>query len=323
MIMKHLDLVQRSKIQALHEQGLSCRQIASQINVNHSTVSRELKRNSVSGPYDANAAQQLAQSRHTQKPKHRRFIPCVESTIKALIHKDYSPEQIVGHCRVIGVNMVSHERIYQYLWNDKRQGGTLYTHLRHRGRRRRKRGNKKHTRSNIPNRIDITERPPIVEQKSRVGDLEIDTIIGQNRRGAIVTINDRLSGYLWAELIPIRSAQWTAEVTIKELSAIKNVLHTITADNGLEFAQHQQIAKALDIDFFFAHPYKSCQRGANENLNGLLRQYIPKKTDFSTISKKQLQSYCDKLNSRPRKRHGFKTPTFILHQHLNTKVLHL
>lgn len=310
--MKQLNLVQRSKIQSLLDEGFSHRYIAKHIGVHHSTVSREIARNSEAGSYLAVAAQELCHSRHSNKPKHSPFTHDVQCTVTDLLLQDYSPEQIVGHCKLNEIMMVSHERIYQFVWHDKKQGGSLYTHLRHRGRRRRKRANGKHSRSRIPNRVDITERPEVVEQKSRFGDLEIDTIIGRNRKGAIVTINDRATGFLWARRIPVRSAQWTAEAAIEALLGLKEHIHTITADNGLEFAKHELIASQLDIDFYFAHPYKSCQRGANENLNGLLRQYIPKKTDFSTITDEELQYYCRLLNERPRKRLGYHSPIFML-----------
>lgn len=310
--MKQLTLEQRCKIEALHDEKQSSRTIATKVGVHHSTICREIKRNSQKGTYKATDANQKTRQRHQHKKKHKRFTPEVKHQIDSLILQKYSPDQIAGHCKNEGIAMVTPERIYQYIWHDKANGGMLYTHLRHRGRQRRKRSKSKHSRSPIVNRVDITKRPAIVEQRIRLGDLEIDTIIGANRKGAIVTINDRVTGYLWASLIPLRSAIWTAEVTIKALEPLKDHIHTITSDNGMEFAQHQQIAQELDIEFYFAHPYKSSQRGSNENTNGLLRQYIPKKTDFSNVTQEQLLKYCLQINQRPRKRHNYKSPIFMM-----------
>ncbi len=315
--MKHLSVNQRYQIQSLLKLGISHRSIADQIGVHHSTVSREVKRNSNSFSYKALKAEAICRGRHRDKSKHKRFSPSIEREVCQLLGKDYSPDQISGYCKVNKISMVSHETIYQYIWKDKQNGGVLYTHLRHRGRKRRVRGHSKHSRSRIPNRKDIDDRPKIVETRSRFGDLEIDTIIGKGRQGAIVTINDRKTGYLWARKIPVRSAAWTAHVTQEALLALKGTIKTITSDNGLEFTNHEQIAAELEVDFYFAHRYKSYQRGSNENLNGLLRQYIPKKMHLSKVNEKQLQEFCSKINNRPRKRFKYKSPKFMLTQELN------
>ncbi len=313
---KHLTEQQRYQIASLHEQDLSSRQIASRLDVHHSTICREIKRNGKMGHYCARTAHQKCVSRHRAKNKHIRFTSKVQQQVDSMLQLDYSPDQINGYCRSQQITMDSNERIYQYIWEDKHGGGKLYMHLRNKGRKRHKRGRQKRSRSLIKNRIDIDQRPAIVNQRTRFGDLEIDTIIGEHHKGAIVTINDRKTGYLWAQKIPVRSAGWTAEVAINQLDNLKDVLHTITSDNGLEFAQHELISNSLDIDFYFAHRYKSYQRGSNENLNGLLRQYIPKKTDLTKVSKEDLENYCKKINDRPRKRYGYRSPTFIMKQEL-------
>jgi transposase, IS30 family len=165
---------------------------------------------------------------------------------------------------------VSPERIYQYIWTDKKQGGELYLHLRRKGRKYRKRGNKKDTRGIIKNRIGIEQRPKIVDKKKRFGDLETDTIIGKNHKGAIVTINDRASGFLWMEKVKNRTAEAVKKATISLLKTEKDLIKTITADNGKEFALHEEIAKDLMLNFYFARPYHSWERGANEKLNLIL-----------------------------------------------------
>lgn len=309
---------QRYTISIMHKQGYTLREIGLAVHKDKSSISRELKRNSIeNGKYSPQEAHKKSQYRHKTKRKHIVFTQSMEQKAKAMLMEDYSPEQIKGSCKDKGIEMVSHERLYQYVWEDKKNGGTLYVHLRRRGRKNNKRGSSKKSRGQIKDRVSIHQRPSIVNSKERFGDLEIDTIIGKGHKGAIVTISERTTGWLWAKLIPVKSAQWTEEVTIATLRPLENHIHTITADNGKEFTNHNAIAKALGIDFYFADAYSSWQRGANENLNGLLRQYIPKKTDFTELTQEQVDRYVNKLNDRPRKRLGFKSPNFMMTQFIN------
>ena len=240
-----------------------------------------------------------------------------------MLKEDYSPEQIAGYCKKENIECVSHERIYQHIWANKKDGGNLHEHLRRQGRKYRKRGNKKDTRGIIKDRVDIDERPEIVEKKERFGDFEIDTIIGKNHKGAIVTINDRASGYLWMQKVSKRTAEAVYEATVSLLSKIKKFIKTITGDNGKEFAFHKRIAKKLDVNFYFAKPYHSWERGANENLNGLVRQYIPKKTDFSTVTDDFIIRIQKKINSRPRKRFNYENPIFVKNELLTKEKVAL
>lgn len=204
---------------------------------------------------------------------------------------------------------MSHETIYQHVWDDKKKGGELYSHLRRRGRKNKKRGSKRAGRGFIPNRIGIEQRPEVVDDKTRFGDLEIDTIIGKDHQGAIVTINSRASGMLKMKKVKNRTAEEVSKATEELLKDWVPYINTITADNGKEFAMHQRIAENLNVEFYFANPYHSWERGANENLNGLIRQYFPKKTDFETITNRRIQEIEDRLNNRPRKRLNFETPS--------------
>ena len=278
-----------------------------------SVVSREIRRNcdKRSGQYRADLAQRKYDQRKAIIPKRVRFTPTVQATVDELLGEDYSPEQIAGYCKEQGVECVSHERIYQYVWADKKEGGALHSHLRRKGRRYRKRGAKKDSRGVIPGRVDIDLRPRVVEEKKRFGDLEIDTIIGRNHQGAIVTINDRASGFLWMKRVENRTSDAVYLAAVELLMGEKDYLHTITGDNGKEFADHQKIAKDLGVNFYFAKPYHSWERGANENLNGLIRQYIPKKTDFSTLDDEYIDWVAERINSRPRKRLNYKKPIFV------------
>lgn len=309
----HLDLSQRYSIESLLSAGKSKNAIADKLGVHLSTIHREVKRNKDerAGLYRSILAENKCTARHKFKHKHTTFTPEVCSYIEGQLCEQLSPEQIVGYARLTGQECVSHERIYQHIWTDKRQGGSLYNQLRTRGKRYRKRGALKDARGLITNRIDIDRRPEIVDRKVRFGDLEVDTIIGKKHRGAIVTINDRMTGMLKMKKVSGKQAAPVAEAIIHLLEEWKPLTHTITSDNGKEFANHQAISEELNVDFYFAKPYHSWQRGANENLNGLIRQYLPKQTDFTTISDDQLASIENKLNNRPRKRFRYKSPNQV------------
>lgn len=317
--MSHLTYEQRYAISVMLKAKYRQKQIAEAIDKDKSVVSREIARNcdKRNGNYDADLAERKYEKRRDSKPKKVYFTAEIQEMVEDKLAKKYSPEQIVGVAKKEGVACVSHERIYQHIWKDKRKKGNLYEHLRTKGKRYRKRGAAKDSRGIIPDRVDISQRPRVVDDRERAGDLEIDTIIGKNHQGAIVTVNDRASGLLKMKKLEGKSAQQLAMATIELLEDLKPFLNTITADNGREFAAHQTISKALDIDFYFAQPYHSWERGANENLNGLIRQYIPKQTDFSTITDEYIKFVENELNNRPRKRHDFQTPNQIFNQLTN------
>jgi IS30 family transposase len=317
--MSHLTYEQRYAISVMLKAKYRQKQIAEAIDKDKSVVSREIARNcdKRNGNYDADLAERKYEKRRDSKPKKVYFTAEIQEMVEDKLAKKYSPEQIVGVAKKQGVACVSHERIYQHIWKDKRKKGNLYDHLRTKGKRYRKRGAAKDSRGIIPDRVDISQRPKVVDDRERAGDLEIDTIIGKNHQGAILTVNDRASGLLKMKKLEGKSAQQLAMATIELLEDMKPFLNTITADNGREFAAHQTISKALEIDFYFARPYHSWERGANENLNGLIRQYIPKQTDFSTITDEYIKFVENELNNRPRKRHDFQTPNQIFNQLTN------
>ena len=317
--MSHLTYEQRYAISVMLKSKYRQKQIAEAMDKDKSVVSREIARNcdKRNGNYDADLAERKYEKRRDSKPKKVYFTAEIQEMVEDKLAKKYSPEQIVGVAKKQGVACVSHERIYQHIWKDKRKKGNLYDHLRTTGKRYRKRGAAKDSRGIIPDRVDISQRPKVVDDRERAGDLEIDTIIGKNHQGAILTVNDRASGLLKMKKLEGKSAQQLAMATIELLEDMKPFLNTITADNGREFAAHQTISKALEIDFYFARPYHSWERGANENLNGLIRQYIPKQTDFSTITDEYIKFVENELNNRPRKRHDFQTPNQIFNQLTN------
>lgn len=308
--MSHITYEQRYTIQVMLAKGISQNEIGLTIGKHKSVISREISRNKDgrSGLYTADLAQRKTDKRKVDKPKAIQFTQSMQQQVEELLRKGYSPEQVVGRMKKQGIQCVSHERLYQHIWQDKRSGGQLYEHLRRRGRKYRKRGKSLAGRGCIPNRVDIDLRPKIVEARKRFGDLEIDTIVGKNHKGALVTSNDRVSGMVKIKKVNSKTASEVRQAAEEILQDWKPYIHTITADNGKEFAEHEQISESLNIDFYFAKPYHSWQRGSNENLNGLIRQYFPKRTDFSTISDEQVKQVENILNNRPRKRLNFETP---------------
>jgi len=221
--MKHLTVAQRYTISVMKQKGYTQKQISELIGKDKSTISRELRRNcdGRSKEYRHDLAQRKCDQRHHTKPKKVRFTEQIREYVDILLRKDYSPEQIVGVAKRYNMDCVSHERIYQYIWADKKAKGSLFTHLRRKGRRYRKRGAAKDSRGIIKDRIDISQRPAIVNEKTRLGDLEIDTIIGKNHQGAILTINDRVSSYLWMAKLNGKNAD---ELAIKAVEILKKML---------------------------------------------------------------------------------------------------
>ena len=321
--MAHLTQEQRYTISKLLSKNIKQCEIADIIGKDKSVISRELKRNKDqrNGVYRHELANKKYKLRQKSKPKFRRFTETIKAKVNTLLKEDYSPEQIAGVCKDERIDCVSHERIYQYVWQDKKEHGDLYTHLRREGRKYRKRGRKKDSRGIIKNRISIDKRPEIVEKRERFGDLEVDLIIGKNHNQAILTINDRASGVLKMKKVESKQSEIVTNAIVELLEEWKPYLHTITADNGKEFAGHQIVSEKLSIDYYFAHPYHSWERGSNENLNGLVRQYFKKGSDFTKLSHTDIKEIEDKLNNRPRKRFNFKNPIFVMNKLLfNRKV---
>lgn len=319
--MSQLTQEQRYTIEVLNKENFSQTAIAKRIGKDRSVVCRELKRNcdKRNGSYRAGLAHRRCEKRHSDKNKKIYFTNKVKEYVTKWLKEDYSPEQIVGVAKNEGIDCVSIERIYQFIWKDKKEGGDLYLHLRTQGKRYRKRGASKDKRGQIVGRIGIENRPKEVLEKERVGDFEIDLVIGKDHKGALLTANDRATGIAKIKKIDSKDSQIVKDAIIELLSEFKPVLQTITSDNGKEFSQHQDIAKELDIGYYFARPYHSWERGANENMNGLIRQYFPKGLCFENITEEQIQSVENKLNNRPRKRFGFKTPNEVYLQKITNQ----
>lgn len=315
--MKHLTQVQRYEICAYLKAGLNNKEIAECLSVHRSTIGREIERNGYGRyrTYKPSIAQERTESRWRKRKLPRRFSPETYATARdLLVNLQFSPEQIVGFCRRNNIFMASHETIYKWIWYDKKHEGTLFESLRRHGRKYLKRNNIYRYRGCIKGRVDISERPPAVEERKRFGDMEVDTIVGANQRGTILTVNDRATGLVWIRKLRGKQSAPLAGVLIKLLSPYKGLLHTITADNGREFSSHQIVAGKLDLGFYFARPYHSWERGSNENTNGLIRQYVPKGIGFGKITQQYLDTIANMLNNRPRKRFNFLTPIEVYKQ---------
>lgn len=297
----------RYQIGILLKAGKTQKAIAELVNVSPGTICRELKRNTGKRGYSPRQAQLKTETRRQLAVKALKMDAVAIGLIESKIRDDWSPEQVSGWLKQAQGLTISHERIYQHVWADKLEGGQLYKHLRHSGKKRKRYGSKD-KRGQIRNRISIDDRPDIVNEKTRLGDWEIDTVIGKNHQGALVTIVDRVSKFTLIKKVTSKQADVVAEATITLLQPYRDKTTTITADNGKEFAGHEKIKAALDADIYFAHPYRSWERGLNENTNGLIRQYFTKGSSFENITDGDIAAVMEKLNHRPRKTLNYKTP---------------
>ena len=304
-----LTQVERYQIYALKKAGHKPSEIAKLVGRDKSTISRELRRNKGLRGYRPTQAHRLAMARRHAKSQ-RRIQDTTWSRVERLLREDWSPEQISLWLREEEDVLISHEWIYQHILRDKRAGGDLHRHLRCQ-KARRKRYGTYDRRGQIPNRVSIDERPAVVESRSRIGDWEIDTIIGRRHSGVLVSLTERKSRLTLLARAANKTAHAVRKAILKRLEPLSERVLTLTADNGKEFSQHDDMAQALEAAFYFAHPYASWERGSNENANGLVRQYFPKDRDFSTITDEEIQIVMDKLNNRPRKCLGMKTPNQV------------
>jgi len=304
---KQLTSEQRYQISVLKKIGYGPTKIAKELEVHKSTISRELSRNRGERGYRPKQANEKAFERRTNVTTRKRISAETWEVVEEKLRQDWSPEQVSGWLEKCQVARISHEWIYQYILTEKQAGGDLYTHLRQHGKRRKRYG-QYDRRGKLPNRVSIEERPQLVEQRERLGDWEVDTLVGKGYRGALVSLVERKSRYTLLQPVTQRLANLVADATISLLQPFTDLVQTITGDNGKEFAEHVRIAETLKANFYFAHPYSAWERGTNENTNGLVRQYFPKKTDFSKIARSETKVAVDRLNHRPRKCLDFKTP---------------
>ncbi len=267
-----------------------------------STISRELSRNCGRRGYRPKQAHSKSMER--QSINARMIDDATWQFAQDRLLEQWSPEQISGHAAI------SPETVYQRVYANKRAGGLLWKNLRSQ-KLRKKRYGKVERRGTISNRVSIDDRAAIVETRSRIGDWEADTVIGKNHRQAIVSIVERKTGFTLIQKVERKTALAVSQAMIGLLKPHRKKVHTITSDNGKEFAGHEEIASKLKANFYFAHPYSSWERGTNENTNGLIRQYFPKTRDFTTITQQEINMAMERLNNRPRKRLGYQTPNQV------------
>ena len=298
----HLSHRERYLIAFLNAMHYRQKQIALTLGRSPSCISRELKRNTKAQSYDATTAQEQASIRARNSRNAKRIDSNTLEQVKARLRIEHSPEQIAAHLPI------SHTRIYQLIRADKRNGGTLYRHCRCQKQRRKRYGSSLNGRGQIPNRRGIEQRPAHIETRQEFGHWEGDTMIGANHQGALVTLVERKTGFTLIAKVLRKTAQAVSQACIELLKPYQPWVKTITFDNGKEFAHHQNIDAALGSTTYFAQPYSSWQRGTNENTNGLIRQYIPKKRLLSSVSNKEIATIAFKLNHRPRKRLNFNPP---------------
>lgn len=301
----HLTIEQRYQISALFKSSISISEIARQLGCHKSTISREIKRNTGKRGYRPKQAQEKATQRKADNAYH--LSDFAWAYIKYLLSQYYSPEQITGRLKVLGwTDVPSHETIYQYIYADKTKGGIYHKYLRSQ-KNYRKRGYKANDRrGQITHHQDISERPTIIEQRQRLGDYEGDTVVGKGHQGVLMTLVDRTTRETKIRVLANRKANQVTKACIAMLKS--EVVHSITFDNGKEFALHEVIADSLNTQVYFARPYHSWERGSNENTNGLIRQFLPKSQKFNHLTDEQIQAIEDNLNHRPRKVLGFRTP---------------
>jgi IS30 family transposase len=299
---------ERYQIYSLLKAGHCPSEIACLIKRHKSTVSRELRRNRGQRGYRPGLAQRLAVSRRAHCAGNaRRFGTRHWHLVQRLIQWQWSPEQIAGRLDLLKRFSISPERIYRYVLTDKHAGGALYRHLRCQ-RIRKKRYGCPSRQGQWPDRLSIEQRPAIVERRARIGDWELDTVFGKGHGRCLLSMNERRSRFTLLSKLPRRCPRSLARASIRWLRKLGRKVHTLTADRGGEFALHKLIAKALKAKFYFAHAYAAWERGTNENSNGLLRQYLPKGKDFAAVSSAMLRFVMNRLNHRPRKCLGWRTP---------------
>jgi IS30 family transposase len=315
MTYKHLSQEERYQICILMTAGNTQQQIADLLGRHKSTISREIARNTGGRGYRPYQACLMATKRSLGSRNAVQITAEQWSQTVHYLHNKWSPEQVANR---VGI---SHETIYRHIYADKAAGGSLWKELRCQKKRKKRYASGRERRGQIVGRRSISERPTHIEERTQVGHWEGDTVIGAHHKQAIVTLVERKSGYAILSKVTHKTAEMVGNAIISELKPFAPLVKTLTFDNGKEFAGHQRVDRELQSITYFADPFASWQRGSNENLNGLLRQYIPKKKSLFTVTQEQIKMIQDQLNNRPRKRLGFKTPNEVFMQSIKRVAL--
>jgi IS30 family transposase len=299
---------ERYELRALRRQGCSNAEIARALGRHRSTIGREIARNSrKDGGYRPYTADEMTRARRRRSRRNRRFTGPDWALVVARLQEEWSPEQISGRLALSGELRISHETIYRYVWDERRHGGALYLHLRGARKKRRKRYGRYDSRGRLAGKRMISERPPGAENRSRVGHLEGDTVLGTDKH-ALLTLVDRKTGYVLIGKLRARTVEATNRRAIDLINNAARRTRSVTVDNGTEFHGYKAIEAATAADFFFATPHHSWERGTSENTNGLIRQYAPKRTSLAHLTQNDCDSIARRLNNRPRKRLAYRTP---------------
>ena len=307
-----LSTEERYEIAAMRRQHVGMTKMAEHLGRHRSTMYREVKRNRSGhdGHYRPTHAVEKASGRKRRSRRNWLYGPTEFGPIETLIRRGFSPEQVVGRSKLEGQAVMSHETIYRWIWTDKRCGGTLWRNLRGARKQRRKRYGRYDSRGRLAGKKPIEQRPAVVASRKRIGDWEIDTIHGRGK-ACVVTVVERKTGLVRMGPIQRATKEQTLDRTVKLLWAERQRVKTITADNGTEFHNYRELESILDTQVYFATPHHAWERGTNENTNGLIRQYLPKRTNLSRLTQRQCDRIAEQLNNRPRLRLGFKTPNEV------------
>ena len=308
MTYTHLTQEERYQIHSLKRQGVSQACIAAELGRSASSISRECKRNSTQAGYRPKYAQAQAELRQSQRRNAHQFDASHWQLVEIYLRLHLSPQQVSDRLALEGRLAISTETIYQYVYADKAQGGDLVSLLRCQKVRRKRYASGHERRGVLKNRIGIEHRPAVVDLKRRIGDWEGDTVIGKGHKGALVTLVERKSRYTLAHPLSSKHSAGVTQAIVELLRPHKKDCKTLTFDNGKEFAEHEFIGRCLGAKVYFAHPYCSWERGLNENTNGLLRQFFPKASSLLTVTKAHVDDAVYRLNHRPRKCLGYRTP---------------
>jgi len=300
----------RYMLAALRKQGLNQSEIARNLGRHRSTICREIQRNSSrhDGGYRPSRACEMTAGRRSRSRRKSHFSRADLNLVERLLRRQWSPDQISGRLRSLRRLFISHETIYRHVWNDRFYGGSLFTHLRCSGKQRRKKYGSYDSRGRLAGKRHISERPTAIDDRSQPGHWEIDTVIGNDSLDCIVTLVERQSGFTLIGKLKARTKEQTNLRTLQLIRKHADCFKSITADNGTEFHDYELVEKSTGVTFYFATPHHSWERGTNENTNGLIRQYIPKRTSMAKLTQRDCSAIASKLNHRPRKRLAYRTP---------------
>jgi transposase, IS30 family len=311
---------ERYTLGALRKQGYSNAEIARVTSRHRSTIGREFRRNCAKhdGAYRHTKAQERTNGRRSRSRRNSQFGALEWQLVETMLRDKFSPEQVSGWLRLMEIFDISHETIYSHVYRDKSRGGKLWQHLRQRPRYRKRYGTYE-KRGRLPGKRHISERPRAASERTEIGHWEMDVVIGARTNHCIVTLVERVTGASLIGKLPHRRVAALNRRVIELIEAHPGLFKTITVDNGPEFHGYEEIECATGVVVYFANPYCSWERGTNENTNGLIRQYLPKRTSMKWLTQERCNTIADALNNRPRKRHGFRTPLDRIEEHFTLR----